>query len=221
MPSTEEQRLDLIENCDILLEGVLKSFKQTDDTPEGRMITQLKWLKERAQNHDLHLPIHQDYLATIRYVYTDGELCRHAASPNKAWQEIEVPQKNVIRLAKDGNLLYKKPYQPFVIRTIDMLISTLDCPSRTLSYYEEGFAYELRNIKSGLANSTISPPIGSYTRYPNLIECEDTISDIPNATSLFKIFDGAVFNGVRPDTWLTPELADKETKELAAKIKNQ
>ena len=32
MPNTEEQRLDLIENCALLLEGVLKSFNQTDNT---------------------------------------------------------------------------------------------------------------------------------------------------------------------------------------------
>ena len=45
MPNTEEQRLDLIENCDILLNGILTPFEQTDDTPEGRMITQLNWIK--------------------------------------------------------------------------------------------------------------------------------------------------------------------------------
>ena len=47
MPNTEEQRLDLIENCNILLNGILKPFDTTDDTPEGRMITQCRWLKER------------------------------------------------------------------------------------------------------------------------------------------------------------------------------
>ncbi|MBL1259689.1 MAG: hypothetical protein COB33_004040 [Thiotrichaceae bacterium] len=30
MPNTEEQRLDIIENCNILLNGILKSFNNTD-----------------------------------------------------------------------------------------------------------------------------------------------------------------------------------------------
>ena len=62
MPNTEEQRLDIIDNCTILLDGILKPFDQTDDTPEGRMITQLKWLKERAENHDLPLPVKEEKL---------------------------------------------------------------------------------------------------------------------------------------------------------------
>ena len=66
MPNTEEQRLDLIEQCDVLLNGLLASFDPIDETPEGRMITQLKWLKERAENHDLPLPV----VSTIRYLCT-------------------------------------------------------------------------------------------------------------------------------------------------------
>ncbi len=35
MPEIKEQRLNIIENCDILLQTILKPFTQTDDTPEG------------------------------------------------------------------------------------------------------------------------------------------------------------------------------------------
>jgi len=34
MPNAAEQRLDLIENCTRLLEGVFKPFNQTDNTAE-------------------------------------------------------------------------------------------------------------------------------------------------------------------------------------------
>jgi len=76
MPNTEEQRLDLIENCTRLLEGPLKLFSQTDNTAEGRMITQCKWLKERAENHDLPLPgpAKEGKLGSLLYIYTNGEL---------------------------------------------------------------------------------------------------------------------------------------------------
>lgn len=89
MPNTEEQRLDLIQNCKILLEGILQPFEQNDDTPEGCKITQLNWLKERAENHNLSLPVDPVNISTLRYVYTDGELCRHASAPDKAGEEIE------------------------------------------------------------------------------------------------------------------------------------
>lgn len=100
MPNTEEQRLDVIENCDILLQTILKPFAQADDTPEGRMIAQLKWLKERAENRDLPLPVNPDMLSTLLRVYVDGELCRHASSPNKAWEEVEIHLERLIGLTK-------------------------------------------------------------------------------------------------------------------------
>ncbi len=59
MPNTNEQRLDLIENCNILLKK-FSGFEQIDDTPEGRMIAQLVWLQERAENHGLPLPVDED-----------------------------------------------------------------------------------------------------------------------------------------------------------------
>ena len=55
MLNTEEQRLDVVDNCNVLLRGVLNSFEQTDNTPEGRLISQLLWLKERAEKNELQL----------------------------------------------------------------------------------------------------------------------------------------------------------------------
>ncbi len=70
MPNTDEQRLDIIENCTLLLEGPLKPFNQTDNTAEGRMITQCKWLKERAENHDLALPVQRRETGIHRCIFT-------------------------------------------------------------------------------------------------------------------------------------------------------
>ena len=50
MVDTKEQRLDIIKYCNLLLNGYLSHFKQTDDSPQGRMITQLKCLKEVEKN---------------------------------------------------------------------------------------------------------------------------------------------------------------------------
>jgi hypothetical protein len=216
MPNTEEQRLDLIENCNLLLNGILVPFEQTDNTPEGRMITQLKWLKERAENHDLPLPVDPDKLATIRYVYTDGELCRHASSPEKAWEEIEVPQKKIITLAKKGDLLYRPEYETYALRCIDTLIHTLKNADRLLDQYEEGLINELGQIKNELKEKKIMPPLGSpKPAYPNYLKVDTyhpSIGDLANGKATLKQVSNLIFNGIRPDTWLTPELADKETQ---------
>jgi len=215
MPNTDEQRLDLIENCNLLLNGILAPFEQTDNTPEGRMISQLKWLKERAENHDLSLPVDQDSLASIRYIYTDGELCRHASDSNDRNTiavEVETPMGKIIDLAKYGSLLYKPEYELYAIRSIDRLIATLKNSKRKLTSFEADFTQELTSIKTDLANKEIAPPLGGCAKYINLIESEDTINDIPNAKIYFHIFFNIIFNGTRPDSWLTPELADKETK---------
>ena len=213
MPNTEEQRLDLIDNCDLLLAKFV-GFTQTDDTPEGRLLAQLNWLKERAANHDLPLPVNQDYLATIRYIYTDGTLNFHASSPDKVREEMEIPMKRIIALAKYGNLLYKSDYKPYVIRTIDALRQALMHAHRPLSEYEQGFFKELKQIKNDFNNDIIVSPLGGCSQYPNLIESEDTIVDIKNAKQYFRHFFDTIFNGVRPDTWLTPELADQETQSF-------
>ncbi|MGR5150175.1 hypothetical protein ACQKP8_26965, partial [Photobacterium alginatilyticum] len=73
MTTTSEQHLDIIDNCNLLL-NKFAGFDSTDNTPEGRMIAQLTWLKERAENHDLPLPVKPEMLGTLRYIYMDGTL---------------------------------------------------------------------------------------------------------------------------------------------------
>ena len=74
MPNTEEQCLDIIENCTLLLEGPLKPFNQTDNTLEGRMITQCQWRKKRAENHDLPLPIKKGKRGSFRTLSTESRV---------------------------------------------------------------------------------------------------------------------------------------------------
>ena len=217
MPNTEEQRLDIIENCRYFLDGVLSSFEQTDATPEGRMITQLKWLLERAENHDLLLPVDPVKLSTLRYVYTEGELCRHASNPGDRSivdKEIENPLERILNITKKGALLYKPEYEPYVTRCIDALIRVLQNASRPMDKFEIGFIQELQQIKKRFSEKNIVLPVGGCNEYPNLIEAEDSIIDIPRAKTYFRMFYDLVFNGIRPDAWVTPDDADKDTAGL-------
>ena len=214
MPNTEEQRLDIIENCTLLLEGILKPFNQTDNTAEGRMITQCQWLKERAENHDLPLPVKEGKLGSLLYIYTNGELFT-AASTKEEIRRVEMIMSRLIGLTYEARLLMKPLYIPYALRSIDALIKLLETAPRPLSQYEQGLIPDLKEIKQHLDEGKIEPPLGAYKpKYPNFIKTERSIRDIPNGKDTFFTVSDLIFNGVRPDSWLTPEDADRETRNL-------
>jgi len=214
MPNTEEQRLDIIENCNILLNGILKPFNNTNNTPEGRMITQCRWLKEHAENHDLPLPVDRGKLGSLLYIYTNGELFT-AAIPDKDVYAAEINMQRIIRLAKKGQILMKPPYTLYALRSIDALIRLLQTASRPLSQYEQDVIPDLEQLKQLLDEGKIKPPLGAYGRtYPNFIKVKRSIQDLPNGKDYFYTVSDLIFNGVRPDCWLTPEDADRETRNL-------
>ena len=214
MPNTEEQRLDLIENCTLLLEGPLKPFNQTDNTAEGRMITQCKWLKERAENHDLPLPVKEGKLGSLLYIYTNGELFT-ADSTKEEVHDTEVIMQRIIRLAYKGQLLTKPLYTPYALRSIDALVTLLQTAPRPLSQYEQGLISDLKQLRQLLDEGKIEPPIGAYMpNYPNFIEAQYSVEDIPNGKIYMRRVINLIFNGVRPDSWLTPKDADRETRNL-------
>lgn len=217
MVNTEEQRLDLIKYCDYFID-LLGSFPQVDHTPEGRMKAQVIWLKERAENNDLTLPVDNNLLSTIRYIYTDGVLMFHASSPDRAYREIEVPMQRIIAIAKNGKLIYKPEYATFAVRYVEALISVLKGASRSLSDEETGLIDELADIKAGLSNGLLVPPLGNPKGlYPNYLAVDTynpTISDLPKGKEYIKTISSIVFSGTRPDAWVDLEAADEDTKNL-------
>jgi len=44
------------------------------------------------------LPVDEDMLSTLRYVFTNGELCRHASSREKVHKEIDIYMRRLIHL---------------------------------------------------------------------------------------------------------------------------
>ncbi|MFW5444568.1 MAG: hypothetical protein ACKE51_09725 [Methylococcaceae bacterium] len=221
MPNTNEQRLDLIENCNILLKK-FKGFEQVDDTPEGRMIAQLNWLKERAENNGLPLPVDEGMLGTLRYIYTDGTLSHHASNPDDRaciYSEIELPMIRLLSLAREGELLLKPKYHHYALRYMDALLKILLQPERPLKQYEQGVIDEVKQLRQILADNKTELPLMSHVPdYKNLIEVRGfskvSIDDLPNGKALCKTVESFMFEGIRPDSWLTPEDADRETQAL-------
>ncbi len=216
MNPADEQYPDIIENCDILLLW-LAGHAQTDDTPEGRMIAQLKWLRERAEAQTLPLPVPKEYTATLRHVYTEGYLGRLASSSEAYIEEFEIHADRLISLVT-GCLLLKPDYYPYTIRHIDALIRRLRQPSRPLSVHEQGSIGELELIKTRLQNREIEPPLMTWEGYPNFSEVhivdESTIDDMPGGKALCDAVAQMIFEGVRPLSWETPLLADKASEPM-------
>jgi len=74
---------------------------------------------------------------------------------------------------------------------------------------------DLKQLRQRLDEGKIEPPLGAYKpRYPNFIKAKRSIKDIPNGKDYFYTVLDLIFNGVRPDTWLTPKDAGRETRSL-------
>ncbi len=227
MVNTEEQRLDIIKYCNLLLNGYLSHFEQTDDRAQGRMITQLEWLKERAENHDLPLPVAKEKLASLLYIYTTGEIYALYDNEQPILEQynkgtIEKIMQRIISLTYEGSLLTKKEYFPYIVRLIDALILLIEKSSYELENYREGFFKELERLKKLIIEEKIEPPVGAcMPDYPNYVEVEYLIRLYPEGKKLFSIVDNLIFNGRRPDTWLTPKDADRESQKLLDEMMQQ
>ena len=215
MPDTEEQRLDIIENCDVLLNTVLKPFEKVDSTPEGRMVAQLHWIKERAENRDLPLPVEKGWLGTLLRVYVEGWINWTASARDRVHEEIEVPMSRLVYLTREGRLLLKPAYYPYAIRCATALIRLLNETPRSLDPNEQAAISEVKTLRERLERGGIEPPILHYfPEFPGIRRVYkpfgSCIDDLPNGFWLIKTVANAFFNGIRPDTWLTPEDAESE-----------
>ncbi len=210
---------DITQNCDIIL-NLLKPFEAENETPEGRMIYQCRWLKEQVAADKLPLPT-EDFVHTLKYVSAEGLIGHVASSRETEWQEVGIYLYRLVVLV-DNKLITKKEYIPATLNLIDALINLLQHAPRPLSKHEQGLIPELQQLKTLLAEAKIEPPLMSYfPDYPNFRKVyrlnKSTIDDLPNGKYLCRTVANLIFEGVRPDTWLTQEDADRETRALLQK----
>ncbi len=158
-------------------------------------------------------------LGTLRYIYRDDTLSHHASNREDRaciYSEIELPMRRLLALAREGELLLKREYHPYVLRYIGALLKILQQPKRPLNQYEQGVIAEVKQLSQILTQNQMELPLMSHMPdYPNLIEVNSyvgvSIDDLPNGKHLIKTVDKFMFSGIRPDGWLTPEEADRET----------
>jgi hypothetical protein len=203
---------DIVELSDYFLE-LLEKEPATNDSIEGRMVYQCRWLKEQVEKNALTFPV--DYAHTLRYASAERLLMHLASSEEDYWAEVGSYLSRFIH-ACEGQLAYKEEYQTYVVRSIDALVDVLDRSERALDQHESGLMQELYRLKNNLIGKKITPPLGSQLpNYPNYCKVDrynPTIADLQNGKYLIKLVDKLIFNGIRPDSWLTPEHADRETQ---------
>ena len=216
MTFKQEIYRDINENCDVVL-NLLKSQPVTNDTAEGRMIYQCRWLKQQVAADALSFPVN-DYMHTLKHVSAERLLEHLASSPDLYREEIGVHLYRLLKLVK-GKLLFASIYYPYAIRCIQSLSAVIENASRPLSQYERGAIGELAQLKEGLAAGKIEPPLMYYIPgFPNFMEVSGisttSVDDLPNGKFLCKTVADLLFEGIRPDSWVTPQDADRETANL-------
>ena len=217
MTLTNEICQDITDNCDIIL-ALLQGYELTNDTPEGRMIYQCRWLKEQIAKNALSLPV-EDYVHTLKHVYSERYLEHLSINSEHYQKEVEIYLYRLLNLI-EGKPLLKPAYYPYVIRCIEALLTLLRTSSRPLDQYEQGLIGELMQLKRLLQNGEIEPPLMNYLpHYPNFNKIDGLVKYAPNkynmsntGRTLIKTVANLLFEGVRPNTWIVPNDADRETK---------
>lgn len=113
-----EQYQDIIENCTAYLK-LLKKCKESNDTPEGRLISQLKWLKQEAKAERLPLPVDRVYTSTLRHTYVEFKSYLAKITPKWVFYH-----KRLLKLA-NGRLLSKPEHNHIVQPLLTYLITNL------------------------------------------------------------------------------------------------
>lgn len=184
---------DIVTNAEKLLQ-LLSTFEETNATPEGRMISQLKWLIDEVKQNRLALPVDQNFTGTLRHVYSEGYL--------DDIPEAKLFHKRLLKLT-DNQLLLKEEHVGEVISKITDLQSILDNSPRPLTTAEMKSITDLETLKNMLESSELTPPIeySNWDKFPELREVfsltGSTIDDIPGAEPLVDDIVYAVFEGVR------------------------
>ena len=212
MPSTEEQRLEVIENCNLLLER-LRGCDTTDDTPEGRIIAQCKWFKERAENYDLPLPVAPEYTGSLRYIYTNGDISHLETDREYYYWNYDVPMQRLIALCYEGELLFKADYFRFLPICIDRLMQRVNAKGAAMHPLEKGLLENLSLLKTMIAKKQIKFPRGGmmpeFKKMANYRFGYEFDDDTKKEKKLNYAISNMVFRGVRPSEWLTPEDAER------------
>lgn len=210
MNNINEIYQDIITNCDSLLQ-LLSPYTATNETPEGRMIFQCRWLKEQAQAANLKFPA--EFVYSLGHVQAERYLRTLASHADNYDKEVGIYLYRLLNLG-DGYLLTKPVYYHHATRYIDALINIMENANRHRTENEQGMIPELISIKEYLLLEKIEPPLMAWEEYPHFRKVyrisKSSIDDLPDGKHLCNTVANLIFEGIRPESWTTPEAAQAD-----------
>ncbi len=207
----EELNNDILKYTDKIL-GILKDWDPSNDTPPGRIIFECRWLQQEVNANRLSYPDAYEHITSIRHTYVADDMLEEHYQKG-----IERYFGFIIDLC-DNKLLIKPAYYPYTIHMIDALIYILKTSTRPLTICESRLDDELEQLKTLLSEGKIEPPLISYfPDYSNFREVRslagNSVDNIPNGKYVCETTANLIFEGIRPDSWLTPEDAAKDVAQ--------
>lgn len=153
-PGIEEEYADAMERIE-KLEILLHGLPPSNDTREGRMVYQLRWLRQEIEAKRLPIPLDQKYWATLGYLVGEGSLDHLGC---------EKPMGELARIL-DGVGLLKKRHYPVVAAMIDDFLDFVKKSPRLDDPIEKMLVEESRQIRAKIAAGSLLLPLDK-SQYP-------------------------------------------------------
>lgn len=148
-PGIEEEYEDAMERIAFLLDA-FKDYPASNETAHGRVVYQLRWLKQEIDAQRLPVPVHKSWIGTLCYVVGSCEV-DDSKEIAKALGEL----KRILQ----GPGLLKPRHFPVVAAQIDDLVADIHLFGDPLTPDEIKFVADLEDTAKGIRSGQIIPPL--------------------------------------------------------------
>jgi len=156
-PGIEEEYADASARIDVLLDA-FAAYPASNDTAHGRMVYQLRWLRQQIGAGRLPIPVNKSWIGTLSYLVGSGEV--------DDTPEIAQALGELLRILKGPGLL-KPRHIPVIVSMIEDFVAAIHRYGDPLTATEATLAADLQAAAAGLRAGTIVPPLEApRTRHP-------------------------------------------------------
>ena len=134
----------------VFLLDAFKAYPASNDTAHGRVVYQLRWLKQEIQVQRLPIPVHKSWISTLAYVVGS---CEVDDTP-----EIARALGELVRILKGPGLL-KPRHFPVIAAQIDDLVTDLHHFGDPLTLEEVQLIADLEETATNIRLGKIIPPL--------------------------------------------------------------
>lgn len=178
------------------LETALAGRTATNNTPDGRLLLTLAWLRQEIAAQRLPIPVDRSYVSTVYYLVGSGEV-DHIPGVKQPLGELYVVLK--------GFGLVKERHRAGLIALIDGLLADTDrCDAVTSA--EAAALTEFRDI-AGILRAGNWPAWRGPADYPfSGVDSDGLEASIPDFFERYSEIEDAVFERIRPSPLRKPPL---------------